>query len=301
MFCWCGSVSVFGGEEGRVWLCVSGCGPTVHRQPCPALCLRSLGFLHPPKSINQSINLSIDSPPTTSPHNTPTQYEVVDVDEDSRVYALPETQVRVVGMNGTDGSVERDEVNRRMESIDDDDNRRRRPPFCPFIHAPQHHHHTRRRMHAGDPPAARVRGAKAQVPARCVLSLLCSAQTFFSRCFTRSSRSPSQPSEDGEKAQPPSPPTPTHPTNHHTPPLPLSPNINTQTINQTNTQSGDEVFAVYPETTSFYLATIAQPPRRGSSGPHEPPRLAVQFQDDADEMGVTPIRYVNVEYVFKAS
>ncbi|TFJ80402.1 hypothetical protein NSK_008143 [Nannochloropsis salina CCMP1776] len=87
-------------------------------------------------------------------------------------------------------------------------------------------------------------------------------------------------------------------------------------------QKGDEVFAVYPETTSFYLGgqggreggeeggqggqavgTIAQPPRRGmghSGLGQDVPKLAVQFQDDADEFGHTPIRWVPVQHVFKA-
>lgn len=68
-------------------------------------------------------------------------------------------------------------------------------------------------------------------------------------------------------------------------------------------QKGDEVFAVYPETTSFYLGTIAQPPRRGvgHGGPgHDVPKLAVQFQDDADDTGFTPIRWVPVQHIFKA-
>jgi hypothetical protein len=62
---------------------------------------------------------------------------------------------------------------------------------------------------------------------------------------------------------------------------------------------GDEVFAVYPETTSFYVGTISQAPRRAPPLPGEVPRLAIQFQDDADEAGNTPVRWVPVHHVFK--
>lgn len=82
------------------------------------------------------------------------QYEVVDVDEDSRVYALPETQVR----EHRDGWID----------------------CCLFSCLPRR---TVRlgslissQSQIGDPPAAPVRGAEAQVPTGCV-------SCAFSLCF----------------------------------------------------------------------------------------------------------------------
>jgi hypothetical protein len=66
-------------------------------------------------------------------------------------------------------------------------------------------------------------------------------------------------------------------------------------------QKGDEVYAVYPETTSFYPATVTQPPRQRTSGPGEVTRVGVQFQDDSDDSGHTPLRWVAVHHVFKLS
>eukprot|EP01041_Mallomonas_annulata_P012897 gene12897-27210_t len=58
---------------------------------------------------------------------------------------------------------------------------------------------------------------------------------------------------------------------------------------------GEEVIAVYPDTTSFYPATVSQAPRRTSVGVE--PTLTVQFHGDADEMGLTPHRIVPLKYV----
>ena len=77
-----------------------------------------------------------------------------------------------------------------------------------------------------------------------------------------------------------------------------------------------QVVAVYPDTTSFYPATVSQvlnfsyslslyelhitlfitkAPRRGAMGSE--PSLTVQFHGDADEMGLTPHRTVPLKYV----
>lgn len=58
---------------------------------------------------------------------------------------------------------------------------------------------------------------------------------------------------------------------------------------------GDEVFAVYPDTTSFYPATISRPPRRGGDSGV----CHVQFNDDADETGLNPDRVVPLKYVIR--
>ncbi|CAM9797079.1 unnamed protein product [Ectocarpus sp. 4 AP-2014] len=61
---------------------------------------------------------------------------------------------------------------------------------------------------------------------------------------------------------------------------------------------GDDVLAVYVDTTSFYHATIAIPPRgRGQIG--NGGTAHVQFVDDADEHGVTPHRAVPIIHIIK--
>mmetsp|Transcript_37132 Transcript_37132/g.85824 ORF Transcript_37132/g.85824 Transcript_37132/m.85824 type:complete len:269 (+) Transcript_37132:227-1033(+) len=57
---------------------------------------------------------------------------------------------------------------------------------------------------------------------------------------------------------------------------------------------GDMVLAVFPDTTSFYRATISKPVKRSSQGTSE---LFVQFEDDEDETGRTPHRRVTARYV----
>ena len=48
-------------------------------------------------------------------------------------------------------------------------------------------------------------------------------------------------------------------------------------------QRGDAVFAVYPDTTSFYQASVVQAPRKVGAGEAF---VMVNFVDDADEQGV---------------
>ena len=70
---------------------------------------------------------------------------------------------------------------------------------------------------------------------------------------------------------------------------------------------GDEVYAVYPDTTSFYPATIVQAPRRqgggaggsgsGSSGGGATQFCMVHFVDDSDEFGVTHDKAVPLAHV----
>ncbi|GAX25018.1 SAGA-associated factor 29 [Fistulifera solaris] len=58
---------------------------------------------------------------------------------------------------------------------------------------------------------------------------------------------------------------------------------------------GDTVFAVYPDTTSFYQATVVQVPRKtaGQSSPF----VIVSFMDDSDEFGVTHDKTVQLQHI----
>jgi len=57
---------------------------------------------------------------------------------------------------------------------------------------------------------------------------------------------------------------------------------------------GDPVLAVFPDTTSFYRATISKPVKRSSQGTQG---VFVQFEDDEDDTGRTPHRPVTARYV----
>lgn len=67
----------------------------------------------------------------------------------------------------------------------------------------------------------------------------------------------------------------------------------------TRLNRGEEVFAVYPDTTSFYPAIVTSAPRRGTNSGGGPVFCTVQFQDDADESGATPDRSVPLRNVIK--
>lgn len=63
---------------------------------------------------------------------------------------------------------------------------------------------------------------------------------------------------------------------------------------------GDAVFAIYPDTTSFYPATVVQPPpRRTTSGSANSvePFCTVHFVDDSDEHGITHEKAVLMKHV----
>lgn len=65
---------------------------------------------------------------------------------------------------------------------------------------------------------------------------------------------------------------------------------------------GEEVFAVYPDTTSFYPAVVTSVPRRaGAVGGALGGQMTctVQFVDDNDETGRCPDRPVPLRYIFK--
>ena len=58
---------------------------------------------------------------------------------------------------------------------------------------------------------------------------------------------------------------------------------------------GDTIFAVYPDTTSFYQATVVQAPRK-TGGPGSQ-FVMLNFVDDADEFGVTHDKAVPLKHV----
>mmetsp|Transcript_8577 Transcript_8577/g.12453 ORF Transcript_8577/g.12453 Transcript_8577/m.12453 type:complete len:287 (+) Transcript_8577:79-939(+) len=60
---------------------------------------------------------------------------------------------------------------------------------------------------------------------------------------------------------------------------------------------GDIIFAVYPDTTSFYQATVVQAPRKVQGGSSF---VMVNFQDDGDEHGVTHDKAVLMKHVMRA-
>lgn len=60
---------------------------------------------------------------------------------------------------------------------------------------------------------------------------------------------------------------------------------------------GDMVFAVYPDTTSFYPATVVQAPRKNQSSTNLKQLVMVNFVDDSDEFGVTHDKAVPLQHV----
>lgn len=63
-----------------------------------------------------------------------------------------------------------------------------------------------------------------------------------------------------------------------------------------NLSRGDVVFAVYPDTTSFYQATIVQTARKVSGGASF---VMVHFVDDSDEHGITHDKAVLLQHVMR--
>ncbi|CAB9506313.1 Inhibitor of growth protein 4 [Seminavis robusta] len=59
---------------------------------------------------------------------------------------------------------------------------------------------------------------------------------------------------------------------------------------------GDVVFAVYPDTTAFYQASVAQAPRK-TAGTTTASFVTVNFVDDHDEHGIIPNRPVPIQHV----
>lgn len=59
---------------------------------------------------------------------------------------------------------------------------------------------------------------------------------------------------------------------------------------------GDIIYAVYPDTTSFYQAAVVQPPKRVSGGGSF---VMANFVDDADEQGITHDKAVLLKHVMR--
>ena len=59
---------------------------------------------------------------------------------------------------------------------------------------------------------------------------------------------------------------------------------------------GDIIYAVYPDTTSFYQATVVQPPKKIGGGD---PFVMVHFKDDGDEHGITHDKAVSMQHVMR--
>ena len=62
---------------------------------------------------------------------------------------------------------------------------------------------------------------------------------------------------------------------------------------------GEEVYAVYPDTTSFYPAVVTSAPRRSASAAAGPIHCTVQFHDDADENGYNPDKQILLHHVIR--
>jgi SGF29 tudor-like domain len=59
---------------------------------------------------------------------------------------------------------------------------------------------------------------------------------------------------------------------------------------------GDTVYAVYPDTTSFYQATVVQvPPRKQSGAPGA--FVMVTFVDDSDDFGITHDKAIPLKHI----
>mmetsp|Transcript_12797 Transcript_12797/g.27095 ORF Transcript_12797/g.27095 Transcript_12797/m.27095 type:complete len:313 (-) Transcript_12797:246-1184(-) len=59
---------------------------------------------------------------------------------------------------------------------------------------------------------------------------------------------------------------------------------------------GDIIYAVYPDTTSFYQATVVQIPKKVGGGDSF---IMVHFKDDSDEHGITHDKAVSMQHVMR--
>ena len=64
---------------------------------------------------------------------------------------------------------------------------------------------------------------------------------------------------------------------------------------------GDRVMGVFPETTSFYRATVVKTPKPASSATHGNWEVVVRFDDDEDENGKWPARRVPARFILRAN
>ena len=78
------------------------------------------------------------------------------------------------------------------------------------------------------------------------------------------------------------------------------PDPDSTTIDPGQWGKGDRVLAMYPDTTSFYLATVSHVvPRRDRDKDISELSLQVQFDDDHDETGLIPSRHVPLRFVLE--
>jgi hypothetical protein len=61
-------------------------------------------------------------------------------------------------------------------------------------------------------------------------------------------------------------------------------------------RKGDVIYAVYPDTTSFYQATVAQAPKKVAGGNSF---VLVNFKDDGDENGITHDKAVLMKHIMR--
>ena len=64
-------------------------------------------------------------------------------------------------------------------------------------------------------------------------------------------------------------------------------------------RTGEIIFAVYPDTTTLYQATVVQPPRRMQNAGTYQSFVMVHFKDDSDEHGVTLPKAVLMKHVMR--
>jgi hypothetical protein len=62
---------------------------------------------------------------------------------------------------------------------------------------------------------------------------------------------------------------------------------------------GDRVMGVFPETTSFYRATVVKTPKLPATGSSM--EVVIRFDDDEDETGTWPARKVPARFVLRAN
>lgn len=68
---------------------------------------------------------------------------------------------------------------------------------------------------------------------------------------------------------------------------------------QKKVSKGEEVYCLYPDTTTFYLATVVHTAKKNMAGGATEPTVTVMFQGDQDETGATPLRLVSLRYVIR--
>ena len=66
----------------------------------------------------------------------------------------------------------------------------------------------------------------------------------------------------------------------------------------TKLSKGEEVLAVYPDTTSFYPAVVAQASRRSAN--FTEPSVTIQFHGDVDELGQTPSFIIPLNHIVRS-